>query len=152
MTGDGSGSLSILEPSGVISPIGGGSGGTSSVGWARLVGWDCASAGGVAKIPAANIAASIAGATSVKRRAVRVMELPAAERSAAELLQRQPVIGDLDLHFGGRWRPLISPQEYDSGREQHDDGNDESDDDPIHNQVLEIKRFARGKSARVDGW
>jgi hypothetical protein len=74
------------------------------------------------------------------------------KRSVAKLLQRQPIIRDLDLHFGGRWRPLIRPQEYDSGRKQHDDGDDEPDDDPIHIQVLEIMRFVRGFFARVDGW
>jgi hypothetical protein len=113
----------------------GGGGGVSSVGGESAQAAVCA--------PLPEAASSAAAAKTAGFRIARSRR--------ARSLQREPVIGDLHLHLRGGRRLLIGAEENHPARQQDNDDNHDSEDDPIHAQVLELKRFVKPVPAGRDG-
>jgi hypothetical protein len=71
--------------------------------------------------------------------AARTAALRTAGLRGGPSLQGQPVIRDLDFHLGsGRWLLIGAKEDHPARQQDHDDDHD-SEDDPIHAQVLEKK-------------
>jgi hypothetical protein len=90
-------------------------------------------------------------ATASRAKAAKAADFRIAVPRRVASLQGEPVIRDLDFHLGSGRRLLIGAQEDHSARQQDQDDDHDSEDDPIHAQVLEKKRFILPARAGSDG-